>query len=107
LGRAGHADQAAVDAFAEAFAHWRGEPALALAWGPMTEEGRSRFPGVGPLSTEDGLAMVDAALATGHRALSVLRVDAANVRAPTPVVLHDLIDLTPANRWPGTPEGEE
>ncbi|MEV5721643.1 AMP-binding protein [Amycolatopsis mediterranei] len=107
LGRAGHADQAAVDAFAEAFAQWRGGPALALAWGPMTDEGRSRFPGIGPLSTADGLAMVDAALATGHRALSVLRVDAANVRAPTPVVLHDLIDLTPANRWPGTPEGED
>jgi candicidin polyketide synthase FscE len=114
LGGAGRAEQAAVDAFAEALVLRRGRrglPGLALAWGPMTEEGRSRFPGVGPMSTVDGLAMVDAALAAGHGSLCVLRVDAANVRTspvpgPTPVLLHDLIDLTPANR-PGAPQQEE
>ncbi|UOZ02746.1 AMP-binding protein [Amycolatopsis sp. WQ 127309] len=119
LGGAGRAEQAAVDAFGEALVlrrRRRGLPGLALAWGPLAEEGRSRFPGAGPMSTSDGLAMVDAALAAGQGSLCVLRVDPANVRArPVPdhasVVLHDLIDLAPANPTAGdrrvTPRQEE
>ncbi|UJW29889.1 AMP-binding protein [Saccharothrix sp. AJ9571] len=94
----GRVEQAAADAFGVALIQrrrHRGLPGLALAWGPLAEEGRSRFPGIGTMSTVDGLAMVDAALAADQGALSVLRIDTRDLRGPVPAaVLHDLIDLS-------------
>jgi acyl-CoA synthetase (AMP-forming)/AMP-acid ligase II len=102
LGAAGRAEQAAVDAFGTALVRrrrFRGLPGLALAWGPLAEEGRSGFPGVAPMSTVDALAMTDAALAAGQGSLAVLRTDPVDLRAPViPVVLHDLIDLSPEEK---------
>ncbi|HKS44305.1 MAG TPA: KR domain-containing protein, partial [Amycolatopsis sp.] len=98
LGGAGRAEQAATDVFGEALVfrrRRRGLAGMALAWGPLAEEGPSRLPGAGVMSTSDGLVMLDAALAAGHGSLSVLRVDPTNVAHHAPVVLHDLIDLSP------------
>uniref|UniRef100_UPI0037DA5C4D type I polyketide synthase n=1 Tax=Streptomyces winkii TaxID=3051178 RepID=UPI0037DA5C4D len=106
MGAAGQANYAAANAFLDALAQHRtanGLPGQSLAWGPWAQErggaraggltgslseqdmrrmGRSGMP---PLSTEDGLALFDAATAHGGPLLVPVRLDTRRTRTgPTP-----------------------
>ncbi len=106
LGNPGQANYAAGNAFLDALALRRrteGLPGTALAWGPweqgmageLTEADAARLArsGVPALTVEHGLALFDAALATGEPALAPLRLDPAALRAhgEVPAVLRTLV----------------
>ncbi|WP_147425483.1 SDR family NAD(P)-dependent oxidoreductase, partial [Bailinhaonella thermotolerans] len=110
---AGQGNYAAANAFTDALAGLRaaaGLPALALAWGPWSGEhgmtaaltgrdlGRMRAAGHIPLTTGQGLALLDAALTTGRAHLVPARFDPAALagrRPGLPPMLHDLAAPTP------------
>ncbi|MFE2181990.1 SDR family NAD(P)-dependent oxidoreductase [Streptomyces sp. NPDC059455] len=115
LGSAGQGNYAAANAFLDALARHRrdqGLPAHALAWGLWDERGamtgglgatdldRMRRQGVRPLTTDQGLALFDAAI-RAPRALSVpVRLDVAALRRhgePAPL-LRGLVRTTAARR---------
>ncbi|MBP0451912.1 SDR family NAD(P)-dependent oxidoreductase [Kitasatospora sp. RG8] len=96
LGVPGQGNYAAANAFLDALAGRRaaaGLPATSLAWGPWAEGGgmvgtlseadRARMArgGIVPLGAEEGLALFDAARATGEAALTPIRIDTAALRA--------------------------
>ncbi|MFJ9953470.1 SDR family NAD(P)-dependent oxidoreductase [Kitasatospora sp. NPDC091207] len=96
VGAAGQGNYAAANAFLDGLAHHRrsrGLPALSLAWGLWAERSamtghletadltRMRRVGMGALSTEDGLALFDAAHRTGRPVAVPMRLDAASLRA--------------------------
>ncbi|MER7437078.1 SDR family NAD(P)-dependent oxidoreductase, partial [Pseudonocardia alni] len=106
LGNPGQANYAAGNAFLDALALRRrteGLPGTALAWGPweqgmageLTEAEAARLArsGVPALTVEHGLALFDAALATGEPALAPMRLDPAALRAhgEVPAVLRALV----------------
>ncbi|OEJ42884.1 polyketide synthase [Streptomyces agglomeratus] len=95
FGNPGQGNYAAANAFLDAFArrrHAQGRPTVSLAWGlweqegamadALDETGRSRMArsGVLPLSTEDGLRLFDAALASDEPVLVPVRLDTATLR---------------------------
>ncbi|NRN71184.1 hypothetical protein GC106_84590 [Kibdelosporangium sp. 4NS15] len=95
FGMAGQANYAAANSFVDALAQQRrsaGLPAVALAWGfwehrsgmtghlSDTDLNRMRRTGIGPLSTEEGLALFDAALGTESPVLVTARLDTAGLR---------------------------
>nr|WP_078531144.1 type I polyketide synthase [Streptomyces sp. PsTaAH-124] len=106
LDNAGQANYAAANVFLDALAQHRrgaGLPAVSLAWHLWEGDGmgarldpavfeRQRRLGTPALSPRDGLALFDAALATGHTALVPLRLDAAALAAsgPVPAALSEL-----------------
>ncbi|MFJ6987321.1 MULTISPECIES: SDR family NAD(P)-dependent oxidoreductase [unclassified Streptomyces] len=112
FGGPGQATYAAANAHLDALAHHRhalGLPAQSLAW-PLWEERsaltghlddadlrRLARSGLPALTTEEGLALLDAALTTGLPALVPLRLDARAVRAraaegrPVPPLLRSLV----------------
>ncbi|XNN05693.1 SDR family NAD(P)-dependent oxidoreductase [Streptomyces sp. Inha503] len=115
LGSAGQGNYAAANAFLDALARHRrdqGLPAHALAWGLWGERGtmtgglgatdldRMRRQGVRPLTTDQGLALFDAAI-RAPRALSVpVRLDVAALRRhgePAPL-LRGLVRTTTVRR---------
>ncbi|KUM96732.1 hypothetical protein AQI95_42325, partial [Streptomyces yokosukanensis] len=116
LGSAGQANYACANAFLDALAqhrHHQGLPATALAWGlwadsstmtaglDETQLRRMEQQGVGALTAADGMALLDAALASGRPALVPARLNPAALRdaaAPGPVapVFREL--LGPAGR---------
>ncbi|WP_079161141.1 type I polyketide synthase [Streptomyces fodineus] len=135
LGTPGQANYAAANAFLDAFAGRRraqGLPAVSLPWGlwqrtgTMTEglggADRTRLArgGVLPLSDEDGLELLDAALALQEPLVVAARLDLAalrNATAPVPPLLRPLVGGRPrrtdraasvplAQRIAGLPEGE-
>ncbi|WP_181468369.1 type I polyketide synthase [Streptomyces sp. Amel2xB2] len=101
MGAAGQANYAAANAFLDALAQYRtacGLPGQSLAWGPWAQEtggaraggltrslseqdmrrmGRSGMP---PLTTEEGLALFDAATAHGGALLVPVRLDTRRTR---------------------------
>ncbi|MCW7947451.1 polyketide synthase, partial [Streptomyces hygroscopicus] len=113
FGNPGQGNYAAANAFLDAFARHRrgrGLPTVSLAWGPWEQEGamadaldeagRSRMArsGVLPLSTEDGLRLFDAALASAAPVLVPVRLDTTALRdltaAPVPALLRGLVRTT-------------
>ncbi|MGW3124674.1 SDR family NAD(P)-dependent oxidoreductase, partial [Streptomyces sp. NPDC001107] len=118
LGGAGQANYAAANTFLDALAHHRralGLPATSLAWGPWAEGGMAdqlgpadlrRFTraGIRPLAPEQGLRLLDAALARPEPALVPLALDTAALRAAghaAPPLLRGLV-RPPATAQPGT-----
>jgi acyl transferase domain-containing protein/acyl carrier protein len=95
FGTPGQGNYAAANAFLDALATARraeGLPAVSLAWGPWagagmaggldeTDIARMRRAGLPPLTPAEGLALLDAALATGEAAPAPMRVDAVALRA--------------------------
>ncbi|MFF3617162.1 SDR family NAD(P)-dependent oxidoreductase [Streptomyces sp. NPDC002580] len=135
LGTPGQAGYAAANAFLDAFARHRraqGLPAVSLPWGlwqrtgTMTESlggaDRTRLArgGVLPLSDEEGLELLDAALALQEPLVVAARLDLAalrNATAPVPPLLRALVGGRPrrmgraalvplAQRIAGLPESE-
>ncbi|MGW3208920.1 SDR family NAD(P)-dependent oxidoreductase [Streptomyces sp. NPDC001135] len=135
LGTPGQANYAAANAFLDAFAAFRraqGLPAVSLPWGlwqrtgTMTEDlggaDRTRLArgGVLPLSDDDGLELLDAALALQEPLVVAARLDLAalrNATAPVPPLLRALVGGRPrrtdraasvplAQRIAGLPESE-
>ncbi|GAA2807816.1 type I polyketide synthase [Crossiella cryophila] len=100
LGNAGQANYAAANTFLDALAahrRARGLAATSLAWAPWAEAGmaaelspaaldRMAAIGMPALSTEDGLALFDAALRLDTALLVAVQLDAARLRALAPVV---------------------
>ncbi|MEU6594907.1 SDR family NAD(P)-dependent oxidoreductase [Streptomyces sp. NPDC046881] len=135
LGTPGQANYAAANAFLDAFAARRraqGLPAVSLPWGLWQRAGtmtgdlggadRTRLArgGVLPLSDEDGLELLDAALALREPVVVAARLDLAalrNATAPVPPLLRPLVGGRPrrtdraasvplAQRIAGLPEAE-
>ncbi|AXK35635.1 SDR family NAD(P)-dependent oxidoreductase [Streptomyces armeniacus] len=102
LGNPGQANYAAANTFLDALAHHRHtqhQPATSLAWGLWTDsamaEGITRT-GITPLTTPQGLALLDTALATDHPTLTLAQLDTTTLRAqaaagPLPSPLRGLI----------------
>ena len=93
LGNAGQANYAAANAFLDALAHHRharGLPATSLAWGlwaqgsgmtDQVDEARLHRGGVRALSTTDGLALFDTAVALGLPSVLPTELDTGALRA--------------------------
>ncbi|UQX03802.1 type I polyketide synthase [Streptomyces sp. RerS4] len=116
LGAAGQANYACANAYLDALAehrHHRGLPATSLAWGLWAEAGgmiaeldetqlrRMEQHGMGALTAADGMALLDAALASGRPVLVPARLNLPALRAaaapgPVALVFRDL--LGPAGR---------
>ncbi|MFD5268548.1 AMP-binding protein, partial [Streptomyces sp. NPDC058335] len=99
LGDATRRGQAAAHVFLDALAGRRramGLPALSLAWGAWepTQSHTAGVPaGTGPLSTQDGLAMFDAAQTVDQAFLVAMRLDTASlVLHSVPALMSELID---------------
>ncbi|WP_433574444.1 SDR family NAD(P)-dependent oxidoreductase [Nocardia brasiliensis] len=107
VGSPGQSNYAAANAFLDALASYRqrrGLAATSIAWGlweqatgmtgALTEldRGRLRASGFVPITAEDGLAMLDAALVSGREVVVASRIDtAALAQTPTlPPVLRDV-----------------
>ncbi|MGO4618118.1 type I polyketide synthase [Nocardia sp. 2YAB30] len=87
IGNPGQANYAAANVFLDALAQHRqvsGLPATSVAWGPWLERtgmtdaadfARLRRQGFAPLSAAEGMALFDAALASGRSAFVAARVD--------------------------------
>ncbi|TDV49772.1 type I polyketide synthase [Actinophytocola oryzae] len=112
LGSSGQGSYAAANAYLDALAHYRvgqGLPALSLGWGlwaqasGMTDHlddgdrARMRRSGLAGLSTEDALALFDAALAAPHAAVLPAHLDRAALatREQVPAVLRGLVRARP------------
>jgi len=111
LGSPGQANYAAANAFLDALAahrHAHGLPATSLAYGPWAvgmarrldeaDQARITRQGVLPLSAEQGLALLDAALGAGEAMVAAAQWDLAALRAQAgaqPALLRGLI-RTPA-----------
>nr|APD71667.1 type I polyketide synthase 2 [Streptomyces sp.] len=108
FGGVGQGNYAAANAFLDAFAHARraaGRPAVSLAWGLWAERSgmttkldeadlhRMARGGVRPMPSDQALALLDAALATGEPFLAPARLDMAALRAAAGGVPHLLRSL--------------
>ncbi|MGW0601351.1 type I polyketide synthase, partial [Streptomyces sp. NPDC002776] len=122
LGGAGQANYAAANSFLDALAHHRraqGLPATSLAWGlweqasamtgelDLADRRRLSRMGLAPLSSEEGLALLDRALASAEPALVPARLDLAGLRGSetVPAVLRGLVRPAPPRRTADTTAG--
>ncbi|MGW5640398.1 type I polyketide synthase, partial [Streptomyces sp. NPDC003832] len=122
LGGAGQANYAAANAFLDALAHRRradGLPASSLAWGlweqasgmtgelGLTDRQRLSRTGLAPMSSAEGLALLDRALASADAALVPARLDLAALhRAESvPAILTGLVRTTSSRRTADTVAG--
>ncbi|MFI6610895.1 SDR family NAD(P)-dependent oxidoreductase, partial [Streptomyces sp. NPDC050507] len=117
IGNAGQANYAAANTYVDALAQHRhalGLPALSLAWGLWEQPGgmggalgaadlaRIARTGIAPLTAEEGLALFDAALASGLTTAVPARLDTSALRGlgdpdRVPPMLRTLVGL-PARR---------
>ncbi|OLF09969.1 hypothetical protein BU204_32340 [Actinophytocola xanthii] len=86
FGGPGQGNYAAANAYLDGLARHRhalGLPAVALAWGTWAAgmSGARTHAGLPPLTAEHGLALFDAALATGRPVLHPVRLDLAALRS--------------------------
>jgi mycoketide-CoA synthase len=114
LGSAGQANYAAANAYCDALATRRGGPAVSIGWGlwaaaselsgHLGEADLARLSGSAfrPLSTEHGLALLDAALRHGGPHLVALDLDprALAARPDVPALLRGLAGAGPAPARP-------
>ncbi|WP_230424272.1 type I polyketide synthase [Streptomyces radicis] len=120
LGGPGQGNYAAANAFLDALALHRrslGLPAVSLAWGLWAERSgmtgglghedvaRMRQAGIEELTTEEGLALLDAALAAGETLLAPIRLRTATLRAraaldEAPLLLRGLVRSATRRRLP-------
>ncbi|MFE5858910.1 beta-ketoacyl synthase N-terminal-like domain-containing protein, partial [Streptomyces sp. NPDC056500] len=120
LGGPGQANYAAANAFLDGLAvhrRARGIPGIALSWGLWAERSgmtghldatdmeRMARGGIKPLPTEQGLALLDAALDTGKAHLVPIKLDVPTLRkraqsTGVPAVLHGLV-RTPLRKAAG------
>ncbi|WP_432445727.1 type I polyketide synthase [Streptomyces rapamycinicus] len=118
LGGPGQGNYAAANAFLDALAARRraqGLPATSLAWGfweqrsGLTEHlttDRLARSGVLPLSTDEGLALFDAARATGDTLLVPMRYEPSSPGPePVPALLRGLVRAPLARALPGPADG--
>ncbi|XCM79316.1 type I polyketide synthase [Kitasatospora sp. HUAS MG31] len=118
LGSAGQTSYGAANAFLDGLARLRrdqGLPGQSLAWGLWAERSgmtgqleeaelaRMVRGGVAALSSAEGLALFDAALAAGDATLVTAKLDLPAIRrqaapGPVPALLRDLAARTPARR---------
>ncbi|WP_420855849.1 SDR family NAD(P)-dependent oxidoreductase, partial [Thermoactinospora rubra] len=108
LGAAAQGNYAAANVFLDRLAAHRRElglPAISMAWGLWAEDGmgarlgaadqdRIHRSGIHAMSTEEGLALFDAALASGEAVVCPVRLDTRALRAgdeDPPAVLRDLV----------------
>ncbi|MEV0281373.1 type I polyketide synthase, partial [Streptomyces sp. NPDC050610] len=126
VGNAGQGNYAAANAFLDALAQRRraqGRPAQSLAWGLWAERSaltgtlgdgdlrRMARGGTAALSTDEGLALLDAALASDEPLLVPVKLDLARLRAaartaPVPPLLSGLVPSGVRRRAAGTDDAE-
>ncbi|WP_199199027.1 type I polyketide synthase [Amycolatopsis sp. CA-128772] len=121
LGAAGQANYAAANAFLDALAHQRaagGKAGVSIAWGAWNtgmagtltdaELARMHRSGLPPLSTEDGIALFDAAVGGGDPAVAALRLDFAVLRGQDPLLpaLRGLVTTAPRRAAAVEPGGD-
>ncbi|MGC5291404.1 SDR family NAD(P)-dependent oxidoreductase [Micromonospora sp. DT231] len=125
FGSAGQSNYAAANAFLDAFARQRaahGLPARSLAWGfwsdrsaitgslADTDVRRVARTGMAPLSTEAGLALLDAALAGTEPAVALTPLDRGALRSMPPenipVLLRGLVQPAVRRRSAATDDAE-
>jgi hypothetical protein len=114
LGQGGQAGYAAANAFLDALAQHRrvsGLPATSLAWGLWAETSdmtrhvgekdlsRMGWAGLTPLSTDEGLALFDAALDMSRSVVIPARIDPRRLGVTeTPAMLRELAGTSPPSR---------
>ncbi|MDX8141341.1 type I polyketide synthase [Lentzea sp. BCCO 10_0061] len=112
FGAAGQANYAAANAYLDALvAHRRaaGLPGTSMAWGAWETGMAADAPlgGLIPLSTKDGLALFDAALAAGRAVTLPVKLDLATFRAgQVPALLRGLVRPSARRAVPGSAFGE-
>ncbi|MFE4358420.1 SDR family NAD(P)-dependent oxidoreductase [Kitasatospora sp. NPDC056800] len=122
LGNPGQANYAAANCFLDALAQRRraqGRPAVSMAWGLWQERSgmagrlvdadleRIVRGGAVPMSAETGLALFDAAVASGEAVLVPIQLDRAHLRgraATVPALLRGLASGGPGRRTAGAPD---
>ncbi|MEV5833569.1 type I polyketide synthase [Nocardia sp. NPDC052112] len=117
LGAGGQGSYAAANSFLDELARYRvesGLPATSLAWGLWGGSGgiadqlrgtdlrRFARSGVLPLSSAQGLRLLDAALALGEPMLAPMRLDIAALSSDGPAALRELVRAEP-DAAPGSP----
>ncbi|MEV7046667.1 SDR family NAD(P)-dependent oxidoreductase, partial [Amycolatopsis sp. NPDC051061] len=105
LGGVGQANYAAANAWLDALAQTRlaaGLPGTSLAWGLWAQDGgmtgalgnadndRMRRGGISALTADEGMALFDAATASGRALLVPMRIDRSALDADAPVLLRGL-----------------
>ncbi|HEX6360693.1 type I polyketide synthase [Actinophytocola sp.] len=114
LGRPGQSNYAAANGFLDALARHRvasGLPAQALAWGPWStvdDEGMAGRVarhhlegGIKPVTEQEGVALLDAALRTPEPVLVPIPLDLKNLDGPP--ILADLLPKRPNQTEPSAP----